>query len=106
MQLLGGLVLLIYAGDALVRGAVSMARRLDVPPMIVGLTVIAFGTSAPELMVGIDAVLTDVPTLALGNVVGSNIANIWLVIKTRLRRFLLLNNLQLLARQLRSCQAL
>ena len=80
LQLLGGLVLLIYAGDALVRGSVSMARRLDVPPMIVGLTVIAFGTSAPELMVGIDAVLTDVPTLALGNVVGSNIANIWLVI--------------------------
>jgi len=80
LQLLGGLVLLIYAGDALVRGAVSMAQRLDVPPMIVGLTVIAFGTSAPELMVGIDAVLTNVPTLALGNVVGSNIANIWLVI--------------------------
>lgn len=79
-QLLGGLVLLVYAGDALVRGAVSMSRRLNIPPMIVGLTVIAFGTSAPELMVAIDAVLTGVPTLALGNVVGSNIANIWLVI--------------------------
>ncbi len=79
-QLLGGLVLLIYAGDALVRGAVSMSRRLNIPPMIVGLTVVAFGTSAPELVVGIDAVLTGVPTLALGNVVGSNIANIWLVV--------------------------
>ncbi len=79
-QLLGGLVLLIYAGDSLVRGAVSLSRRLDIPPMIVGLTVVAFGTSAPELMVGIDAVLTGFPTLALGNVVGSNIANIWLVV--------------------------
>lgn len=79
-QLLGGLVLLIYAGDALVRGAVSMSRRLNIPPMIVGLTVVAFGTSAPELVVGLDAVLTGVPTLALGNVVGSNIANIWLVV--------------------------
>ena len=79
-QLLGGLVLLIYAGDALVRGAVSLSRRLEIPPMIVGLTVVAFGTSAPELVVGIDAVLTGVPTLALGNVVGSNIANIWLVV--------------------------
>ncbi|MEE8295947.1 MAG: calcium/sodium antiporter [Sphingomonadales bacterium] len=79
-QLLGGLVLLIYAGDALVRGAVSLSRRFDIPPMIVGLTVVAFGTSAPELVVGIDAVLTGVPTLALGNVVGSNIANIWLVV--------------------------
>lgn len=79
-QLLGGLVLLIYAGDALVRGAVSISRRLNIPPMVVGLTVVAFGTSAPELVVGIDAVLTGVPTLALGNVVGSNIANIWLVV--------------------------
>ncbi|MHA1543554.1 MAG: sodium:calcium antiporter, partial [Alphaproteobacteria bacterium] len=79
-QLLGGLVLLIYAGDALVRGAVSISRRLNIPPMVVGLTVVAFGTSAPELVVGIDAVLTGVPTLALGNVVGSNITNIWLVV--------------------------
>lgn len=79
-QLLGGLVLLIYAGDSLVRGAVSLSRRLNIPPMIVGLTVVAFGTSAPELVVGIDAVLTGSPTLALGNVVGSNIANIWLVV--------------------------
>ena len=79
-ELLGGLVLLVYAGDILVRGSVSMARRLDVSPLIIGLTIVAFGTSAPELMVGIDAVLTGVPTLALGNVVGSNIANIWLVI--------------------------
>jgi len=79
-QLLGGLVLLIYAGDALVRGSISLARRLNLPPIVIGLTIIAFGTSAPELVVGIDAVLTKVPTLALGNVVGSNIANIWMVI--------------------------
>jgi len=74
------LVLLIYAGDALVRGSISLARRLNLPPIVIGLTIIAFGTSAPELVVGIDAVLTKVPTLALGNVVGSNIANIWMVI--------------------------
>ena len=79
-QLIGGLVVLVYAGDFLIRGSVSLARRLDIPPIIVGLTVVAFGTSAPELMVGIDAVITGVPTLALGNVVGSNIANVWLVI--------------------------
>ncbi|MCH8347980.1 MAG: sodium:calcium antiporter, partial [Proteobacteria bacterium] len=79
-QLLGGLVLLVYAGDALIRGSVSMARRLNVSPLIIGLTIVAFGTSVPELVVGIDAVLTKVPTLALGNVVGSNIANIWLVL--------------------------
>ena len=79
-QLIGGLVLLVYAGDALIRGSVSMARRLNISPMIIGLTVVAFGTSAPELMVGIDAVVTGVPTLALGNVVGSNIANVWLVV--------------------------
>ncbi len=75
-----GLVLLLFAGDFLVRGAVSLAQRFGVPTLIIGLTIIAFGTSAPELVVGVDAVLTDAPTLALGNVVGSNIANILLVI--------------------------
>lgn len=79
-QIFGGLVLLIFAGDFMVRGAVSAAQRLGVPTLMIGLTIVAFGTSAPELVVGIDAVLSGVPTLALGNVVGSNIANIWLVL--------------------------
>ncbi len=79
-QLLGGLVLLVFAGDFLVRGSVSAAQRLGVPTLVIGLTVVAFGTSAPELVVGIDSVLLGFPTLALGNVVGSNIANVWLVL--------------------------
>jgi cation:H+ antiporter len=64
----------------LVRGAVSLARRLDIPPLVIGLTVVALGTSAPELVVSIDAVLSGAPTIALGNVVGSNIANVLLVL--------------------------
>ena len=79
-QIFGGLVLLIFAGDFLVRGSVSAAQKLGVPTLMIGLTVVAFGTSAPELVVAIDAVLSGVPTLALGNVVGSNVANIWLVL--------------------------
>lgn len=75
-----GLILLVVAGDALVRGAVNLALRLGIPPLVVGLTVVAFGTSAPELLVSIQAVLRDAPGIALGNVVGSNIANILLVL--------------------------
>ncbi|WP_375688676.1 calcium/sodium antiporter [Pseudooceanicola sp. LIPI14-2-Ac024] len=75
-----GLVLLVVAGDFLVRGAVNMALRVGIPALIVSLTVVAFGTSAPELITSIDAVLSGVPDIALGNVVGSNIANILLVL--------------------------
>lgn len=75
-----GLVILLLAGDALVRGAVNISLRLGIPAMIVGLTVVAFGTSAPELLVSVQAVLRDAPGLALGNVVGSNVANILLVL--------------------------
>lgn len=75
-----GLTLLVVAGDGLVRGAVSMAQHLNVPSLVIGLTVVAFGTSAPELVVGVDGVLQGVPELTLGNVVGSNIANILLVV--------------------------
>ncbi|MCH8862261.1 MAG: calcium/sodium antiporter [Proteobacteria bacterium] len=80
IQVIGGLVLLVFAADFMVRGSISLAQRMGVSTLIIGLTVVAFGTSAPELVVGVDAVLTGVPTLALGNVVGSNIANIWLVV--------------------------
>jgi len=80
VMIAGGLVLLVFAGDALVKGAVNLSLRLGIPAMIVGLTVVAFGTSAPELIVSVQAVLAGVPSLALGNVVGSNIANILLVL--------------------------
>ncbi len=75
-----GLVILLLAGDALVRGAVNLSLRLGIPALIVSLTIVAFGTSAPELLISIQAVLDGVPGLALGNVVGSNTANILLVL--------------------------
>ncbi len=76
----GGLALLVVAGDALVKGAVNLSLRLGVPALIVGLTVVSMGTSAPELVVSVKAVLVGSPALALGNVVGSNTANILLVL--------------------------
>lgn len=75
-----GLVILLLAGDALVKGAVNLSLRLGVPALIVSLTIVAFGTSAPELLISIKAVLDDVPGIALGNVVGSNTANILMVL--------------------------
>ncbi|SDW13726.1 calcium/sodium antiporter [Roseicitreum antarcticum] len=78
--ILVGLGLLLVAGDALTKGAVNLAIRMGIPAIIVGLTVVAFGTSAPEMLVSVDAVLSGAPGLALGNVVGSNTANILLVL--------------------------
>ncbi|MDG2406019.1 MAG: sodium:calcium antiporter, partial [Paracoccaceae bacterium] len=75
-----GLAVLILSGDALVRGAVDLSLRLGIPALIVSLTIVAFGTSAPELIVSINAVLEGVAGLALGNVVGSNTTNILLVL--------------------------
>jgi cation:H+ antiporter len=75
-----GLVILLLAGDALVKGAVNLSLRLGVPALIVSLTIVAFGTSAPELLIATSAVLEGKPGLALGNVVGSNTANILLVL--------------------------
>lgn len=75
----GGLVVLLIAGDMLVRGAVNLALRLGIPALLVGMTVVAFGTSAPELLVSVQANIEGAGGLALGNVVGSNIANILLV---------------------------
>lgn len=75
-----GLVLLLLAGDSLVKGAVNMSLRLGVPALIVSLTIVAFGTSAPELLISIQAIFDGVPDLALGNVVGSNTANVLLVL--------------------------
>ncbi len=78
--LLAGFLVLGFSGEALLRGAVSVANRLRVPPLIIGLTIIAFGTSAPELTVSLNAALGGQPDISIGNVVGSNIANILLVL--------------------------
>jgi len=76
----GGLLALVIGGEALVRGAVGIAVRLAMPPLLIGLTVVGFGTSTPELLVSLDAALRGVPDIALGNVVGSNIANVLLIV--------------------------
>ncbi len=76
----GGLVGLFFGGEALVRGAVGVARRLAIPPLLIGLTVVGFGTSTPELLVSVDAALRGVPDIAVGNIVGSNIGNILLIV--------------------------
>ncbi len=75
-----GLVILLLAGDALVKGAVNLSLRVGIPALIVSLTIVAFGTSAPELLISINAVLENKPGLALGNVIGSNTANVLLVL--------------------------
>lgn len=80
LAVVGGLVLLLLAGDLLVRGAVALAVRMGISPLIIGLTVVAFGTSAPELMISVEAALGGLPGIAIGNVVGSNIANVLLVL--------------------------
>ena len=75
-----GLLLLVISGDFLVRGAIELSSRLRISALLVSLTIVAFGTSAPELIVAIKATLGGAPGLAMGNVVGSNIANILLVL--------------------------
>lgn len=75
-----GLVILLLAGDALVKGAVNLSLRIGIPALIVSLTIVAFGTSAPELLISITAALDGVPGIALGNVIGSNTANILMVL--------------------------
>ncbi len=75
-----GLVALVGGAEILVRGASRLATSLGVSPLVVGLTVVAFGTSAPELAVGVSSALAGQPDIALGNVVGSNIANVLLVL--------------------------
>ena len=75
-----GLVVLLIGGDLLVRGAVGLATAAKVPTLVVSLTIIAFGTSAPELVVSVTSVLSHQPGIALGNIIGSNIANVFLVL--------------------------
>lgn len=80
VSLVGGLVVLIVAGDVLVRGSVSVAERLGIPTLVIGLTIVAFGTSAPELVISLGAALDGLSGIAIGNVVGSNIANVLVVL--------------------------
>jgi cation:H+ antiporter len=75
-----GIVLLVVGGELLVKGAAALARCMGISPLVVGLTVVAFGTSAPELAVSVQAALADSGTLAFGNIFGSNMANIGLII--------------------------
>lgn len=75
-----GLVGLFVGGEFLVRGSVAVARGFGISPLLIGLTVVGFGTSTPELLVSVDAALRGLPDIALGNVVGSNIANILLIV--------------------------
>ena len=77
---IAGLLILVAGAEALIRGAVNLARLLGVSPFIIGLTLVGFGTSAPELVVNVSAALYDAPGLAMGNIVGSNIANIGLIL--------------------------
>lgn len=78
--LIGGLIVLIIAGEALVRGAVAIALKFNLSPLVIGMTIVSFGTSAPELLVSLTAALDGHPEIAIGNVLGSNIANIALVL--------------------------
>jgi cation:H+ antiporter len=80
LQLLGGFVLLLFGAEYLVRGAVALARKLRVTPMIIGMTIVAYGTTAPELVVSLQAAVDGLPGISVGNVVGSNIANILLIL--------------------------
>lgn len=79
-QLALGFVLLVAGGEALVRGAVSVAGRLGVSPLLIGLTLVGFGTSTPELVTSLQAAFDGLPGIAVGNVVGSNVANVLLIL--------------------------
>ena len=77
---IAGLVILGFAGEATLRGAVGLAQRLNISPAMIGLTVVGLGTSLPELVVCVEAALDGKPDLAVGNIVGSNISNILLIL--------------------------
>lgn len=80
LQVLAGIVALLVGAEVLVRGGSGLATWLGVRPMVVGLTVVSVGTSVPELAVGIDAALNDSPALAVGNIVGTNLVNLLLIL--------------------------
>lgn len=78
--IIAGLVILVFGGDYLVKGASGIAFRLNVPPMLVGMTIVALGTSSPEMVVTVQAAIAGKPDIAIGNVIGSNIANVALIL--------------------------
>lgn len=80
LSIMAGLVGLFLGGEALVRGSVSIAHKMSISPFVIGLTVVGFGTSTPELLVSLQAALKGVPDIAIGNIVGSNIANVLLIV--------------------------
>ncbi|MCZ6501479.1 MAG: calcium/sodium antiporter [Gammaproteobacteria bacterium] len=80
LKLFGGFVYLLMGGELLVRGALGLSKHSNIPPVVVGMTIVAMGTSAPELMVSIFSALSGYPGIAVGNVVGSNICNVLLVL--------------------------
>lgn len=80
LQFVGGFVLLLFGAEYLVRGAVSLAQKLNVSKMIIGMTIVAWGTTSPELVVSLQAAFDNRPGISIGNVVGSNIANILLIL--------------------------
>lgn len=80
LKIVLGFCLLLGGGEILVRGAVALATRLGISPMVIGLTLVGFGTSTPELVASLNAALAGVPGIAIGNVVGSNIANVLLIL--------------------------
>ena len=75
-----GLLLLVIGGEFLVRASVALSFKLNISKMVIGMTVVSFATSAPELLVSLNAALTGSPDIAINNVIGSNIANIGLVL--------------------------
>jgi cation:H+ antiporter len=79
IYILVGLVLLYFGGEALLKGAISLAQHFKISKLLVGVVIIGFGTSMPELVVSVDAALGNQPDIALGNIVGSNIANVILI---------------------------
>ena len=79
-QIIGGFILLFLGGDWLVDGGVALARRFRISPLVIGMTIVAFGTSAPELLVSLVSAIKGSSGIAVGNVVGSNIANIGLIL--------------------------
>jgi cation:H+ antiporter len=80
LLIIGGLILLILGGNWLLKSAVALSLKLDIPKVVIGMTVVSFATSAPELIVSVNAALNGSPDLALSNVIGSNIANLGLVL--------------------------
>ena len=80
VTLIGGILLLAISGDFLVRGAVALSRALDIPALVIGIFVVGLATSAPEIWVAVRGAMQGYPEMALGNIVGSNIANIWFVL--------------------------